>query len=144
MERGLTEVASLVSQHRLERAWLTVRGGNGLHCPKACGVFPEQGSNPSPLPWQVDSQRLDHREPCTEHLTGTVALGPDSSPGHKNHHLSLTGEDTEVRRDSSTCPKPNEQRWQSWNRNLALDCTGLGVSFSYGTPFPAKGFAHTQ
>lgn len=24
----------------------------GLSCPKACGVFPEQGSNPSPLLWR--------------------------------------------------------------------------------------------
>ena len=26
-----------------------------LSCPRACGIFLDQGSNPSPLHWQVDS-----------------------------------------------------------------------------------------
>ena len=28
---------------------------HGLNCYKACGIFPDQGSNPCPLHWQVDS-----------------------------------------------------------------------------------------
>ena len=28
---------------------------HGLSCPKACGIFPDQGSDPCPLYWQVDS-----------------------------------------------------------------------------------------
>ena len=28
---------------------------HGLSCPAACGIFPDQGSNPCPLHWQVDS-----------------------------------------------------------------------------------------
>ena len=27
----------------------------------ACGIFPDQGSNPCPLHWQADSQRLRHQ-----------------------------------------------------------------------------------
>ena len=27
----------------------------GLSCSAACGIFPDQGLNPCPLPWQVDS-----------------------------------------------------------------------------------------
>ena len=27
----------------------------------ACGIFPDQGSNPCPLHWQVDSQPLCHQ-----------------------------------------------------------------------------------
>ena len=30
-------------------------------CSQACGIFLDQGSNPSPLHWQVDSQPLDHQ-----------------------------------------------------------------------------------
>ena len=30
----------------------------GLSCPKACEIFPDQGSNPCSLHWQVDSQPL--------------------------------------------------------------------------------------
>ena len=27
---------------------------HGLSCPAACGIFPDQGSNPCPLHWQAD------------------------------------------------------------------------------------------
>ena len=33
----------------------------GLSCPMACGIFLDQGSNPCPLHWPVDSQPLDHQ-----------------------------------------------------------------------------------
>ena len=32
-----------------------------LSCPTACGIFPDQGLNPCPLHWQVESQPLDHQ-----------------------------------------------------------------------------------
>ena len=35
--------------------------GHGLSCSAACGIFPDQGSNPCPLHWQVDSQPLRHQ-----------------------------------------------------------------------------------
>ena len=32
----------------------------------ACGIFPDQGSNPCPLHWQADSQPLHHQgSPCS-------------------------------------------------------------------------------
>ena len=31
---------------------------HGPSCSAACGIFPDQGSNPCPLPWQADSQPL--------------------------------------------------------------------------------------
>ena len=34
---------------------------HGLSCSAACGIFPDQGSNPCPLPWQADSQPLRHQ-----------------------------------------------------------------------------------
>ena len=34
---------------------------HGLSCSAACGIFPEQGSNPCPLHWQADSQPLRHQ-----------------------------------------------------------------------------------
>ena len=30
-------------------------------CSAACGIFPDQGSNPCPLNWQADSQPLRHQ-----------------------------------------------------------------------------------
>ena len=32
-----------------------------LSCSAACGIFPDQGSNPCPLQWQADSQPLRHQ-----------------------------------------------------------------------------------
>ena len=34
---------------------------HGLSCSVACGIFPDQGLNPCPLHWHVDSQPLDHQ-----------------------------------------------------------------------------------
>ena len=38
---------------------------HGPSCSAACGIFPDQGSNPCPLHWQTDSQPLRHQgSPC--------------------------------------------------------------------------------
>ena len=38
---------------------------HGSSCSAACGIFPDQGSNPCPLHWQADSQPLRHQgSPC--------------------------------------------------------------------------------
>ena len=34
---------------------------HGASCSMACGIFPDQGSNPCPLHWQADSQPLRHQ-----------------------------------------------------------------------------------
>ena len=34
---------------------------HGLSCSAACGIFPDQRSNPCPLHWQADSQPLRHQ-----------------------------------------------------------------------------------
>ena len=34
---------------------------HGPSCSAACGIFPDQGSNPYPLHWQADSQPLHHQ-----------------------------------------------------------------------------------
>ena len=46
--------ASLVAELALRRAG-TVVVTHGLSCPKACRIFPYQGSNLYPLHWQVGS-----------------------------------------------------------------------------------------
>jgi len=55
----LLAVASLV-EHRLYSLSPAVVA-HRLSCPAACVIFPDQGSNPSPLHWQVDSLPLDHQ-----------------------------------------------------------------------------------
>ena len=54
--RGLQSAGSVVA-HRLS-------------CFMACGIFPDQGSNPCPLHWQADSYPLRHKgSPRREHLS---------------------------------------------------------------------------
>ena len=60
VRRPLTIAASLVAEHGLRRAGSVVVA-HGPSCSAACGIFPDQGSNPCPLHWQVDSQPLRHQ-----------------------------------------------------------------------------------
>ena len=55
-----------LSQPLLLRSTGSRRAGSvvvahGPCCSAACGIFPDQGSNPCPLHWQADSQPLRHQ-----------------------------------------------------------------------------------
>ena len=52
--RLLIEVTSLIVEHRSVASC-----EHGLGCPRSCGIFPDQGSNPCVLRWQVDSYPVD-------------------------------------------------------------------------------------
>ena len=56
----LTIAASLVAEHRLQTRRLS-SCGTQASCSAACGIFPDQGSNPCPLHWQADFQPLRHQ-----------------------------------------------------------------------------------
>ena len=45
---------------------------HGPNCSTACGIFPDQGSNPCPLHWQADSQPLRHQG--SPHIAFLIAL----------------------------------------------------------------------
>ena len=65
--QGLLIAVDSVEKHSLwGTAELCSRGSvivvHRLSCSSACGVFPDQGSNPCLLPWQVDSLPLSHQE----------------------------------------------------------------------------------
>ena len=55
MLRLLIAAASLVAEHGLQGTQASVFVAHGLSCSAACGIFPDQGSNPCLLHWQVDS-----------------------------------------------------------------------------------------
>ena len=48
---------------------------HGLSCSMACGIFPDQGSNPCLLHWQVDSLPLSHLSTAFVKNTSCVPLG---------------------------------------------------------------------
>ena len=58
--RGLQSAGSVVVAHKLQGADSVVVA-HGLSCSTACGIFLDQGLNPCPLHWQVDSQPLHHQ-----------------------------------------------------------------------------------
>ena len=60
-----------LSQPLLLRSTGSRRAGSvvvahGPSCSAACGIFPDQGSNPCPLHWQADSQPLCHQGSPTQ------------------------------------------------------------------------------
>ena len=58
---GLSLSRPLFLQSTGSRRAGSVVVAHGLSCSAACGIFPDQGSNPCPLHWQADSQPLRHQ-----------------------------------------------------------------------------------
>ena len=58
---GLSLSRPLLLQGTGSRRAGSVVVAHGLSCSAACGIFPDQGSNPCPLHWQADSQPLRHQ-----------------------------------------------------------------------------------
>ena len=74
LRRPLTIAASLVGSTGSKRAGSVVVA-HGPSCSAACGIFPDQGSNPCPLHWQADSQSLCHPgSPWAYFLEGRIEI----------------------------------------------------------------------
>ena len=58
---GLSLSRPLSSRSTSSRRAGSVAVAHGPSCSVACGIFPDQGSNPCPLHWQADSQPLRHQ-----------------------------------------------------------------------------------
>ena len=58
---GLSSSRPLLLRSTDSRCAGSVIVAHGPTCSAACGIFPEQGSNPCPLRWQADSQPLHHQ-----------------------------------------------------------------------------------
>ena len=76
----LTSVASLVAEHGLQSTQASAVAVHRLGWPVICGIFPSQGLNPCPLPWQVDSGQPDkskksYLSTTTESLDGYLKMG---------------------------------------------------------------------
>ena len=57
---GLSLSLPLLLRSTSSRRAGSVVAAHGPSCSAACGIFPDQGSNPCPLHWQADSQPLRH------------------------------------------------------------------------------------
>ena len=58
---GLSLLRPLLLRSTGSRRTGSVIVAHGPSCSAACGIFPDQGSNPCPLHWQADSQPLRHQ-----------------------------------------------------------------------------------
>ena len=58
---GLSLSRPLLWQSTGSRRAGSVVVAHGPSCSAACGIFPDQGSNPCPVHWQADSQPLHHQ-----------------------------------------------------------------------------------
>ena len=58
---GLSLLRPLLLRSTGSRRAGSVAVALGPSCSAACGIFPDQGSNPCPLHWQADSQPLRHQ-----------------------------------------------------------------------------------
>ena len=98
----LTIVASLVGSTDSRRAG-SVSVAHGPSCSAACGIFPDQGSNPCPLHWQADSQPLRHQGSPGVNICPAkgacwlflplLVLGMESALGHSSSALLSRKED---------------------------------------------------
>ena len=58
---GLSPSRPLLLRSTGSRRAGSVVVAHGSSCSAACGILPDQGSNPGPLHWQADSQPLRHQ-----------------------------------------------------------------------------------
>ena len=74
---GLSLSRPLLLQSTGSRCTGSVIVAHGPSCSMACGIFPDQGSNPCPLHWQADSQPLRHQGslPLTFDIFNIMHLG---------------------------------------------------------------------
>ena len=61
MVRGPLIIAASLVGSTGSRCAGSVIVAQGPSCSAACGIFPDQGSNPCPLHWQADSPPLRHQ-----------------------------------------------------------------------------------
>ena len=83
---GLSLSRPLLLQSTGSRCAGSVVVAHGPSRSTACGIFPDQGSNPCPLHWQADSQPLRHQgSPHHVLTTRNVTRPGQMSPGRQNH-----------------------------------------------------------
>ena len=77
---GLSLLQPLLLRSTSSRRAGSVVVAHGPSCSAACGIFPDQGSNPCPLHWQADSQPLRHQGSPENQLLMVEPLMPQPPP----------------------------------------------------------------
>ena len=77
---GLSLSQALLLRSTASRRTGSVVVAHGPSCSAACGIFPDQGSNPCPLHWQADSQPLCHQGSPTDFKVAFIKKAPAPFP----------------------------------------------------------------
>ena len=88
---GLSLSRPLLLRSTSSRRAGSVVVAHGPSCSAACGIFPDQGSNPCPLHWQADSQPLRHQGSPHFLYIGKFFLTTFYLTGTNNKHESHLG-----------------------------------------------------
>ena len=89
---GLSLLWPLLLRSTGSRCTGSVVVAHGPSCSVACGILPDQGSNPCPLHWQADSQPLRHQGSSYVFLI-VVVCSDDTSLIPDIGHLCLLSPD---------------------------------------------------
>ena len=117
---GLSLSRPLLLRSTSSRRAGSVIVAHGPSCSAACGIFPDQGSNPCPLHWQADSQPLCHLgSPHGRGVFCTEAMGA---------HQSSSCSPRLLPRLSSWCGQGPESSQAGCSRTIAQPCKP-GTSF---------------
>ena len=86
---GLSLLRPLLLWSTVSRRAGSVIVAHGPSCSAACGIFPDQGSNPCPLHWQADSQPLRHQGSPGVTFKEEKLKGLKNQSRHHSYHLNL-------------------------------------------------------
>ena len=121
-----------LSQPLLLRSTGSRRAGSvfvahGPSCSAACGILPDQGSNPCPLHWQADSQPLRHQGSpnyliyCYKNTTALLWLSCKKSAKSGSNHEEIPIEPKlrDILITSLYSSKiPSSHQWKDWRTIL--------------------------
>ena len=89
---GLSLSRPLLLQSTSSRHTGSAVVAHGPSCSAACGILPDQGSNPCPLHWQADSQPLRHQwspQLSILYIVSIVYICQSQSPNSSHPRLPL-------------------------------------------------------
>ena len=91
---------------------------HGPSCSAACGIFPDQGSNPCPLRWQADSQLLRHQgSPIALFLLNLkIIFTPFYQGQDLSNNLCSLGEEIDISGWNSLMQNSGLSSWKAGRR----------------------------
>ena len=117
---------------------------HGPSCSAACGILPDQGSNPCPLHWQADSQPLRHQGSPYIFFRLFVCLGGDGEAAPISPHLRAVGvsqfpKGRDRAERTPAPPHPCGPSSSTYKEACVFPCTDVrAANWSHTSLFPSR------